>query len=210
MMRCKDLQKLVAITYITCWSTAEALKLKFRSEECMQYHFDMYQPFYGSYVSLPDMYGFIARYNLEIHSPSGNLVYHADEEREDKFNLIPYETGKYRFCLKVVPDRFLSRYVYTRDVIWDLHESKVQDLHDHSRHGKESDTESMWHYVSLIDSQLQQLKSTQQYLYWRERRHRQTVDSTNSRVWWYALARNAALIAVSVGQVIFIRWMFSK
>ena len=59
-------------------------------------------------------------------------------------------------------------------------------------------------------TQVQQLRSTQQYLYWRERRHRQTVDSTNWRVWWYAILRNAALIATSVAQVLFVRRMFAK
>ncbi len=39
--------------------------------------------------------------------------------------------------------------------------------------------QSLWHYVHQVDAQLQQLRATQQYLYWRERRHRMTVESTN-------------------------------
>ncbi len=61
-----------------------------------------------------------------------------------------------------------------------------------------------------VDAQLQQLRATQQYLYWRERRHRATVESTNSRVLWFALLRAAVLVCVSIGQVLFIRRMFSK
>jgi hypothetical protein len=55
--------------------------------------------------------------------------------------------------------------------------------------------------VNQVDGQLQQLRATQAYLYWRERRHRQTVDSTNKRVLWYAIARSATLVVVSIAQV---------
>jgi hypothetical protein len=64
--------------------------------------------------------------------------------------------------------------------------------------------------VNQVDSQLQQLRATQSYLYWRERRHRQTVESTNKRVLWYAIARSATLVVVSIAQVIGIRFMFRK
>lgn len=70
--------------------------------------------------------------------------------------------------------------------------------------------QGLWHYVHQVDAQLQQLRATQQYLYWRERRHRATVESTNSRVLWFALLRAAVLVCVSIGQVLFIRRMFSK
>lgn len=51
-----------------------ALKLKFRHEECMTYDFDMYEPFYGSFVGMPDTYGVQAKYNLVITSPTGTKV----------------------------------------------------------------------------------------------------------------------------------------
>jgi hypothetical protein len=71
-------------------------------------------------------------------------------------------------------------------------------------------TQELWQYVNQVDSQMQQLRSTQQFLYWRERRHRETVDSTNRRVLWYAVARGGLLVAVSTVQVFFIKRMFSK
>ncbi len=63
-------------------------------------------------------------------------------------------------------------------MIWDLHESKADDVHHADGKGnvKTEDTDTLWQHVNRIDQQLQQLKATQQYLYWRERRHRQTVS----------------------------------
>lgn len=62
--------------------------------------------------------------------------------------------------------------------------------------------------VNQVDTQLQQLRATQSYLYWRERRHRMTVESTNKRVLWFALLRSLGLVVVSVLQVVGVRYMF--
>ena len=40
----------------------------------MTFDMNMYEPFYGSYVSMPDMYGTDAKYNLVITSTSGTKV----------------------------------------------------------------------------------------------------------------------------------------
>ncbi|GFH12289.1 GOLD domain-containing protein [Haematococcus lacustris] len=105
-------------------------------------------------------------------------------QTESKFHQVPYETGRYRFCLTVSELHHSARYTLPREVVWDLH------------------------LVNQVDQQLQQLRATQTYIYWRERRHRQTVDSTNKRVLWYAIARAAALVTVSVVQVLGVRYMF--
>lgn len=148
---------------------------------------------------LPSWHGYKRVLSMQVHEAIG--------QSEGKFHLIPYESGRYRFCLTLNQDRTMSRYVLARDVIWDMHVGHADHSHDHV---KEHDTQSLWHYVSQVDAQLQQLRATQQYLYWRERRHRQTVESTNKRVLIYALLRSGALVLVSIGQVLFIRRMFSK
>lgn len=66
------------------------------------------------------------------------------------------------------------------------------------------------HTVDQVDAQLQQLRTTQTYLYWRERSHRKTIESTNRRVLWYAILRASTLVAASVAQVMGVRYMFSK
>ncbi|KAJ9512953.1 Emp24/gp25L/p24 family protein [Haematococcus lacustris] len=186
-------------------SGASALKLKIRYEECMTYDMLMYEPFYGSFVALPDTYGVHPSFILEITAPSGTKVHNSGRQTESKFHQVPYETGRYRFCLTVSELHHSARYTLPREVVWDLHlgHAGVSGEHVH-----EHDTTSLWHYVNQVDQQLQQLRATQTYIYWRERRHRQTVDSTNKRVLWYAIARAAALVTVSVVQVLGVRYMF--
>lgn len=185
---------------------ADAVKLKFRYEECLTHEFKAYEPFYGSFVAMPDFHGVQAKYDVSIQAPSGSMVYQVIGESDGKFNLITYETGRYKFCLKLNQDRTVSRYVLARDVMWDLHIGNPV-MHDGAN---EQETKELWKHVSDVDGQLQQIRATQQYLYWRERRHRQTVESTNSRVLWFAVFRASALVVCSVGQVILIRMMFVK
>jgi hypothetical protein len=183
-----------------------AIKLKFRYEECLTYEFTMYEPFYGSFVAMPDLYNMQAKYDLLITSPNEVRVHESTAQSEGKFNLVPYEAGRYKFCMKLNQDKSLSKYVLSRDIIWDLHVGKA-DAPDHI---KETDTQTLWHYVYQVDAQLQQLKATQQYMFWREKRHRITLESTNGRVVFYAILRSSVLVLVYVVQVLFIRRMFSK
>lgn len=55
---------------------------------------------------------------------------------------MPYETGKYRFCLRLNSEKTGSRYVLSREVLWDLHIGHA-DTHDNV---KEHDTQvwSAW------------------------------------------------------------------
>lgn len=49
-------QLVAACLLVTCGLCANAVKLKIQNVECLNHHFDMYEAFYGSFVSLPDAY----------------------------------------------------------------------------------------------------------------------------------------------------------
>ena len=74
----------------------------------------MYEPFYGSFVALLDLYNMQAKYDLTILSPTGNKVHEVLGQSEGKFHLVPYENGRYKFCLRLNQDRTASRYVLSR------------------------------------------------------------------------------------------------
>mmetsp|Transcript_18835 Transcript_18835/g.32163 ORF Transcript_18835/g.32163 Transcript_18835/m.32163 type:complete len:212 (+) Transcript_18835:38-673(+) len=195
----------VVLAFILLVCGSHAVKLKIRFEECISHEFGMYEPFYGSFVAMPDVYGNQANYNLIISAPSGTKVHETHSQADGKFHLVPYESGRYKFCISLNYDPANARYVTQRDVVWDLHMGHADHALDAM---KEHDTQGLWHYISQVDSQLQQLRATQNFLYWREKRHRQTVDSTNRRVLWYSVARASALLLVSLAQVMGIRFLF--
>jgi hypothetical protein len=52
---------------------------------------------------------------------------------------VPYESGKYKFCLRLNQEKTGSRYVLSREVLWDLH---VGQAENHSENVKEHDTQA--------------------------------------------------------------------
>mmetsp|Transcript_4473 Transcript_4473/g.12174 ORF Transcript_4473/g.12174 Transcript_4473/m.12174 type:complete len:212 (+) Transcript_4473:65-700(+) len=210
MMRGLERSLLVLLICACCWGQCRAIKLKFYREECMTYAVRMYEPIQGSFVAMPDLYGTQTEYDLSITAPSGALAHSIKAQTESKFRVVPYESGRYKFCLTVSNQRKVSRTVRSGQadtVMWDMH---VGHVDYNANHAKEDDTKSLWNAVDQVDAQLQQLRTTQTYLYWRERSHRKTIESTNSRVLWFAILRASTLVAASIAQVLGVRHMFSK
>ena len=183
-----------------------AIKLKFMGEDCLLYTFKQYEYFYGSFVSLPDAYGSVAKYDLRITAPSSQKLYEVNGESEATFHLVPVESGTHRFCLKFNPSVSPNGVTITREMLWNLNIG-YSEGHDKI---EETDTQYLWHHVYQIDGQVQELKSTLHYLYWREKRHRQTVESTHRRTLGYAMLRCCVLVLTSVAQVLAIKYMFTK
>lgn len=205
--------------------SARAIKLKFGDEECMVYTFNQYEYFYGSYVALPAKGTTnAAKYDLTVVAPSGQRLYEVTGESEATFHLVPVESGAHKFCLKFNPAKSSAAGVAgagvggavashlpghhpsLREVLWNVNVGYAEG-HDKV---EETDTQYLWHHVYQIDGQVQELKSTLHYLYWRERRHRQTVESTLKRTVGYAALRLGATLGVGAAQVLLIRRMFTK
>jgi hypothetical protein len=52
------------------------------------------------------------------------------------------------------------------------------------------------------------ISSAQSYHYHRERRHRDTLESTNSRVQWWTFVETFVLIVIGAGQLMLVRSWF--
>jgi len=62
--------------------------------------------------------------------------------------------------------------------------------------------------VRLISGVLDQVDVDQKYLRVREQHHRDTAESTNTRVLWYSVIESIVLISISLGQVYALRKFF--
>lgn len=66
---------LLSLVLALCMHACDAVKLKFATQECMEYELHMYTAFYGSYVALPDANNHLAQYMLTITAPSSTKVW---------------------------------------------------------------------------------------------------------------------------------------
>jgi hypothetical protein len=89
----------VLLMLLACMARpSAALKLKFATRECLTHTLQAQQRFWGSYVSMPDLYSLRRLYRLSITSPNGTQLYDS-VAREDTFGLVAFEGGRYSFCL---------------------------------------------------------------------------------------------------------------
>jgi len=64
--------------------------------------------------------------------------------------------------------------------------------------------------VDKLDKELDELHQTQKYLRHREELHRDTAEITNERIMWWSILESIALLAASIGQVVFLKYLTSK
>jgi len=62
--------------------------------------------------------------------------------------------------------------------------------------------------VQRISQSLDDADRDQRHLRVREQKHRDTAESTNGRVLWYSVIESMILVAVSAGQVYYLRKFF--
>ncbi len=63
--------------------------------------------------------------------------------------------------------------------------------------------------MNRLYSKLAQIENSQMYHYHRERRHRNTLEDTNSRVQWWTLVETFIIVLVSLAQVVIVRKWFN-
>jgi len=62
--------------------------------------------------------------------------------------------------------------------------------------------------INRIRDSLDQIQKDQKYLRIREQKHRDTAESTNSRVLWFSIFESSILLGLTLGQVFYLRKVF--
>jgi hypothetical protein len=72
------------------------------------------------------------------------------------------------------------------------------------------DTQRLLHRISKISGQVARLETEQTYYRKREHRHRNTAESTCTRVLYWSIGETIVLAGISIGQVFVLRKWFDK
>jgi len=158
---------------------------------------------------------------FNMKTPDGQVVHHREakfnhpddhsNEAEGHYNYPVQQAGVHSFCF----DNEARSEVKT--VSWFVHEisgcttqipGMAKSVEDVSEHFKGHLNPVVQSLVRLGD-QLDNIERTQHHMRTREHIHRDTGESTNSRVMWISSAESLVLVLVTVVQILYIRNWFS-
>jgi hypothetical protein len=85
-------------------------------------------------------------------------------------------------------------YTVHKEVSWNLHGLS----HEETEEEKEN---PLLHEIFLLQDTIADFKDEQEYAVLRERAHRDTAESTNSRVKWWSLLHTICVLSIGLWQV---------
>ncbi|KAJ6234292.1 transmembrane emp24 domain-containing protein a [Anaeramoeba flamelloides] len=140
--------------------------------------------------------------NPEISEPDGRVVYRRDREQEGKFTFLSRSEGMFKFCFGNEMSHITSK-----QVNFNIQLSGGQS---NSEIAKKEHLTPLENGVLELQEQLRSILSEQRYLKVREHIHRNTTESTNSRVLWWNFLQTFLLIAISATQIFYVRRIFER
>lgn len=141
-----------------------------------------------------------------VKNPHDQIVLEGTKEKQGDFVFTAEQLGEYRFCfnngMSTVTDKLID---FEISVEHDVR----PELPVKPRMGA-GETTGIEESVLKLSSQVSQMSRTQKYFRTRENRNMSTVQSTESRIFWFALLESCAMITMSGLQVFIVRTFFSR
>jgi hypothetical protein len=139
-------------------------------------------------------------FDMEVKDPKQETVFYsaaAEHDAESRIFFVAQHVGEYSYCL---------------DNNGGTRSEKVVAIQLATSSGskKMKRTDPLIRSLKHISSTATGLLDDQIYLRTREREHRDTMESNNSRVLFRGLLELGVMLAMSVGQVYYLRRLFSK
>jgi len=180
------------------FSTGIIVKVEPQSEQCFYEYVET-----GKTIEVS--YGVIEGGQLDIEVKFffgkqmlfSKLYFEGKEEGKLKFNC--GSGGIYGVCFNNMMSRFTPKTI-------DFEYSVMVDLD----HATPDDINPLKQSLGRIENNINFIKQEQQYYRNRERRHRNTAESTNTRVYTWSLIQSIILVLMTIAQVVFLKNMINK
>jgi len=140
--------------------------------------------------------------DIEIKAPDGKVIYNAERQTEGKYNFASHMDGLHSFCFVNRMSTLTPKVV---SMILDIPNAQDQDK---SSLAKQEHITPLETAILQLSEGLNSVMNEQGYMRMRERAHRNTSESTNSRVVLWSLFEVVALLAMSLWQIYYLRRFF--
>lgn len=134
-----------------------------------------------------------------IYGPDQQIIWSAEKERETRVLFKARLPGVHKFCFSNQMSTLTTKIVAFNVQVGDPSDS----VKDHA-------VDPMERSIIHIAQGLNEIKNEQTYLRTRERIHRDTAESTNTRVLLWSMAEIGLIVALGIGHVWYLRRLFES
>ncbi|KAG0036207.1 p24 complex component [Podila clonocystis] len=136
--------------------------------------------------------------SYQITDPSDILVEDASRSASATYNHVAKAKGKHQFCFSNTFSTITEKTVGFNVLV-------IKPLNEDSGTNKVDPLENE---IRELSYQIEDIKNEQEYTLAREKTHRNTAESTNSRVVWWSLFQSGILFLVCVFQITYLKRFF--
>ncbi|XP_042233875.1 transmembrane emp24 domain-containing protein 2-like isoform X9 [Homarus americanus] len=154
--------------------------------------------------------------DIKIYSPDGKIVHEGERESNGRYTFPASMDGVYTYCFSNKMSTMTPKIVmFSMDVgegIKPGHEAangeEGWDMQNFSQTGEAAGGNKMEDMIRELSAALSGVKHEQDYMEVRERIHRSINDNTNSRVVLWSVFEALVLVAMTIGQVYYLKQFF--
>ncbi|XP_059478788.1 transmembrane emp24 domain-containing protein 2 [Neocloeon triangulifer] len=138
--------------------------------------------------------------DVKIVGPDGRVIYQGERETSGKYTFAAHVPGVYTYCFSNQMSTMTPKVVLFNMDIGEAPKEASEDTEAH--HNKLDDM------IRELSSTLTGVKHEQEYMQVRDRIHRAINESTNSRVVMWSFFEALVLVAMTLGQVFYLKRFF--